>query len=237
MKYKGVEGFMLKIPFKIGDTLYLVQEANNTNDQITFKSRIADFNDNSISIELPLSEETGRTGYFKEGIEIGCWLYTIDGSKYLFVCLSLGITRERIPLMKISHPLPDTVQKEQRREFLRVPCYEEGAFYPLQPGEFNPFVAKIVDLSGGGLAFISMDEPTISPGTEVKWWLSLVLNSGPILHPSGTATLIRVLEPEKMGLPYKCPIEFTNLAENERQKIIRFCFERQLEIKKKSASF
>lgn len=224
---------MLKIPFKIGDTLYLVQEANNTNNQLIYKARIADLNEDVISIEMPLSEETGRIGFFTEGREIGCWLYTINGSKYSFVCLALGRKKERIPLMKISHPLPNTVQKEQRREFLRVPCYEEGAFYPLQPGEFNPFVAKIVDLSGGGLAFISMEKPTISPGTEVKWWLSLVLKSGPILHPSGTAKLIRILDPAEKGLPYKCPIEFTNLAEFERQKIIRFCFERQLDIKKK----
>lgn len=231
---------MFKIPLKIGETLYLMQDANNANygnSPLTYKARIADFNADYISIEMPFSEETGRLGFFTEGKKIEGWLYTQEGAKYTFDCLAMGRRKERIPLMLISHPLPDSVQREQRREFLRVPCYEEIALHPIQSGDFDPFVAKFVDLSGGGLAFISMVKPRLSEEMELKWWLSLVLKSGPILHPSGTAKLIRVIAPAEKGLPYKCPIEFIDLAESERQKIIRFCYERQLEIKKKSVSF
>jgi c-di-GMP-binding flagellar brake protein YcgR len=231
---------MYKIPLKIGETLYLMQDTNNINNgnsELTYKARIADYNADYISIELPLSEETGRIGFFSEGKKIEVWLYTPEGAKYTFECLAIGRRKERIPLMLISHPLPNTVRREQRREFLRVPCYEEIAMHPLQSGDFNPFIAKFVDLSGGGLAFISLEKPKISTEKEFKWWLSLVLKSGPILHPSGTAKLIRIIPPAEKGLPYKCPIEFTNLAETERQKIIRFCYERQLEIKKKGVAF
>jgi c-di-GMP-binding flagellar brake protein YcgR len=220
-------------PYKIGDTIYLQQRVNSDDEPLTYKARVADLSEQYISIEMPLSEKTGKIGFFPEGCEIEAWYYTQDGSKYYFPCSVLGRRKERIPLTLLTHPVKGEITRTQRREFLRVPCYEEVAIHPIITGKFAPFLAKAIDLSGGGLAFILPKKLGFPEGSEVRWWLSLPLKSGSILHPSGVGKIVRIIEPDEKGQPYRFPLEFTDVLETDRQKIIKYCFERQLEIKKK----
>jgi c-di-GMP-binding flagellar brake protein YcgR len=220
-------------PYKIGDTLFLQQRVSTEDEPLTYKARLADLSEQYISIEMPLSEKTGKTGFFPEGCEIEVWYYTQDGSKYFFPSSVLGRRKERIPLTILTHPVTEDIKRTQRREFLRVPCYEEVAIHPSRTGQFAPFLAKAIDLSGGGLAFVLSKKPGFPEGSEVKWWLSLPLKSGSILHPSGVGKIVRVIEPDEIGMPYRFPLEFSDILETDRQKIIKYCFERQLEINKK----
>lgn len=221
-------------PYKMGDTLFLQQKVSTEEEPLTYKARVADLSDQYISIEMPLVEKTGQIGFFPEGCEVEVWFYAQDGSRYSFPCSVLGRRKESIPLTLLTHPDKENIERIQRREYVRVPCYEEVAIHPLSKGEFTPFLAKTIDLSGGGLAFGLSQEPRFSEGTEVQWWLSLRLQSGVIAHPNGTGKIARIIEPTEKGVPYKCPMEFTDVLETERQMIIKYCFERQLEIKKKS---
>jgi c-di-GMP-binding flagellar brake protein YcgR len=220
-------------PYKIGETLFLQQKVSTEDENITYKARVADLSDQYISIEMPLGEKTGKIGFFPEGCEVEVWFYAQDGSRYFFLSSVLGRRKERIPLTLLTHPVEEDIERTQRREFLRVPCYEEVAIHPLTKGEFTPFLAKTIDLSGGGLAFVLPRKPEFPEGSQMKWWLSLPLKSGPILHPSGLGKIVRIIEPAEKGMPYRFPLEFTDVMETERQKIIKYCFERQLEIKKK----
>jgi c-di-GMP-binding flagellar brake protein YcgR len=224
-------------PYTIGDTLFLQQRVSIEDEPLTYKARVADLSEQYISIEMPLGEKTGKIGFFPEGCEIEVWFYTQDGSKYFFPSSVLGRRKERIPLTLLTHPIKEDINRTQRREFLRVPCYEEVAIHPLRAGNFAPFLAKAIDLSGGGLAFVLPKLPGFPEGSEVRWWLSLPLKSGSILHPSGVGKIVRIIEPAEKGLPYRFPLEFSDILETDRQKIIKYCFERQLEIKKKGIDF
>jgi len=218
----------MKHPYKIKELLYLQQRLVNQEDTPIYKARIADLSDEFISIEIPMVEGTGKYGFFLEGSELDAWFYTENGSKYQFVTTVLGRKKVDIPVTLLTHPHPDSIVRTQRREFIRVPCYEEMAIHPLKQQEFSPFLARLLDVSGGGLAFQTLDKPEIKEGTEFNWWLNLPLKSGGILHPSGKGKLIRIIEPAEKGQSYKCSVQFKELIESERQKIMRFCFERQL---------
>jgi c-di-GMP-binding flagellar brake protein YcgR len=219
--------------YNIGETLFLQQRVTTENEPVTYKARVLDLSEQYISIEMPLAEKTGKIGFFPEGCEIEAWFYGKDGSKIFFLCSVLGRRKERIPLTLLTHPVADDIIRTQRREFLRVPCYDEVAIHPVTKGEFTPFLAKTIDLSGGGLAFVLPQKPELNAGSQIKWWLSLPLKTGTFLHPSGHGEIVRVIEPSEKGLSYKCPMEFSEVVETERQKVIKYCFERQLEIRKK----
>jgi c-di-GMP-binding flagellar brake protein YcgR len=218
--------------YKIGDTLFLQQRVTTENEPVTYEARVSDLSEQYISIEMPLAEKTGDIGFFPEGCEIEVWFYAQDGSKYFFRCSVLGRRKERIPLTLLTHPVTDEIIRTQRREFLRVPCYEEVAIHPISKGEFAPFIAKAIDLSGGGLAFELKRPPQIPEECHIKWWLSLSVK-GSILHPRGFGKIVRIIEPDEKGKFYKFPVEFTDVLESDQQEIIRYCFERQLEIRKK----
>lgn len=223
----------MNIPLKIGEFIYMQQKLLQHNEPIIYKARIADLSEHSITIEMPLAEN-GKYGFFLEGSELIAWYDANDGSRYDFECSVLGRKKETVPLTLLSVPEIDSIQRTQRRNFIRVPCYEEIAIHPLNNGlKFTSFLAKVVDISGGGIAFSLLEKTKLEEGTEFKWWLSLNLKSGPVLHPTGTGRLVRIIEPSEKGLPYKYSVQFGNLLEPDRQKIMRFCFERQLEIKRK----
>ncbi|WP_025028860.1 flagellar brake protein [Caldalkalibacillus mannanilyticus] len=225
----------MKFPYKIGELLYMHQRLITQEDSPIFKARIADLSEEYILIEMPMAEGTSKYGFFLEGSEFDVWFYAKDGSKYQFVSTVLGRKKDPMPVTLLTHPNPDSILRSQRREFIRVPCFEDLAVHPVNREEFPPFLAKVLDVSGGGLAFQLFEKPTLKEGDHFKWWLSLPLKTGNILHPSGTGRLIRIIEPHENGYPYKCSVQFKELTEVERQKIMRFCFEKQLEIKRKES--
>jgi c-di-GMP-binding flagellar brake protein YcgR len=223
----------MTMQYKIGDLLYLQQRLYKKEEALIYKARIADLSDAHISIEMPLAEQSGKYGFFLEGSEIDVWINAQDGSKINFICTVLGRRKEPIPVTLLTHPTSDSIIRTQRREFIRVPCYEEIAIHPVKEGEFTPFLSKVTDVSGGGLAFSSLQKSVLTQGTEFKLWLSLKLNSGPIMHPTALGKLVRIIDPTENGLPYKFSVQFIEIAEFERQKLMRFCFERQLDINRK----
>ena len=221
-------------PYHVGDMIFIQQKQSNGEVSI-FKSRISDLTEDIILIEIPLNQSTNKYGFFMEGSEIDVYIDADDGSRYQFSCQVLGRKKEgEMVFTLLTHPQLNTITRTQRREFIRVPCYEEMAIHPVNNHLFHPFLAKVTDVSGGGLAFSLLNKaPSVKEGSIIKWYLSLPLQNGKIIHPSGIGKVMRIIEPKEKGLPYKYSVQFLEVAENERQKIMRFCFERQLNIHKK----
>jgi c-di-GMP-binding flagellar brake protein YcgR len=226
-------GGLMKFPFKIGDLIFLQQRLISKEEPLVYKSRVADFGEQHISIELPIAKQNGKYGFFLEGSEVDVWYEAKDGSKYQFCSMILGRKKAIVPLTLITYPEPDSIIRTQRRQFIRVPCYEEVAIHPVIQDQFTPFLAKAIDVSGGGLALSQADKPKLNEGDILRWWMCLPLKSGVILHPNGIGKLVRIIEPKEKGLHYKCTVQFAEVLEPERQKIMKYCFEKQLEHRKK----
>lgn len=224
----------MKIPYKVGDLIYLkeITYKNNADDK-EYKARIADLTDKAISIELPISVESGQFAFFLDGTLIEVTYPSPDGAQYVFQSTILYRRKEQISMILMTYPEPETIRRIQRRSYLRVPCSIDVAIHAKLLNAFPPFVATTVNLSGGGLLVEGKQIPHLEVGTEVKWWLALPTQSGQILHPKGEGRIVRNLKLGDIGGITQYSVQFSDLLERDRDLIIKYCLERQLEIKKK----
>lgn len=223
----------MKIPYKVGDLIYLQQKANKNQENDTYKTRIADLTDKAISIELPISEKNGQFAFFSDGTIVEVVYPSPDGGQYLFQSTILYRKREQISMIIMTYPEPDSIRRIQRRSYLRVPCAIDVAIHPAVSNQFAPFVATTINLSGGGLLLETKNAPELELNTEVEWRLALPMQTGQILHPNGTGKIVRSIKLSENGTLRQFSVEFTDLLERDRDTIIKYCLERQLEIRKR----
>lgn len=193
-----------------------------------YKSRIADMNEDELAIELPLSEETGRLKRFKPGDELSAFYMNEEGSKFYFDTTVIGFQEDAIPLIRIRKPGPEEISRIQRRSFLRVTADLELS---LQHAEGHYQLVRTEDIGGGGISFVV--EPASSDGIALSntfaCWLLLSSRSGKPDHVNFKAEVIRLAREDNRLL---CMMRFTEIADKERQRIIRYCFERQIDFRK-----
>ncbi|MDQ0337765.1 c-di-GMP-binding flagellar brake protein YcgR [Caldalkalibacillus uzonensis] len=215
-------------PYKVGDMLFM--QPRSEDEPETYKARIVDLKERHICIEIPMRKGGEGLGFFPQGTELDVWFTGRDQLRYQFVSQVAGRKMERIPLTLLTHPNPETIVRIQQRQFFRVPCHADVQLY-VHDDQTHPLSATTVDLSGGGMAFVLAGEQQLQVEDEVKWELFLPSMNGSSV--SGRAVVKRVIPPEDKGLPYKYSLAFTEIAEQGRQQIIRYCFQRQLELRKK----
>lgn len=211
---------------KVNQNLYFQIEPSDPK-QPTFRSRIADVSDDTISIEIPINESTGRLKKLVVGDQLSAYYVSDGGVKNYFHTIVLGDKEDIIKLIVIQRPDPDSITKVQRRNYLRVPAELEVA---VQLAGTLRFVAVTEDVSGGGLSFICGSQYSISPQDDIACWLLLQYRNEMIDHAYGEGKAVRVkqLETGKQLVM----MSFTEISHADQQKIMKYCFERQLELRK-----
>ncbi|MFC4808466.1 flagellar brake protein [Paenibacillus sp. GCM10023250] len=211
----------------INQFLYLqVASSDEEEAALEYKSRIADSSADELLIDVPILEGTGRYKRLYLGDEISAYYMTQEGVKHYFNSHVLGFREDAVRLVRIRKPEPDSVTKVQRRHFLRVAAELEIAI--TLSGSVR-FIGVTDDVGGGGVSFMADAKWPIKPGTELDCWLLVPYRNGSVDHAQFKAEVIRVkLENGKRQIMAK----FAKIADSERQRIIRFCFERQLDFRK-----
>ncbi|MFD0711131.1 flagellar brake protein [Paenibacillus sp. GCM10027626] len=214
---------------KINQFLFLqVASSDEEEAQIEYKSRIADENDIELLIEVPVQEGMGKYKRLFLGDELSAYYISGDGVKHYFNSHVLGHKEDVVRLVRIRKPDPDSITKVQRRNFLRVAAELEMA---IQLSPQIRFIGITDDVGGGGISFLSDGKWPMTPGKELECWLLLPYRNGAIEHAQFKSEVVRVRKLESGR--NQVMIKFTSITDGERQKIIRYCFERQLEIRKK----
>ncbi|NGZ74229.1 flagellar brake protein [Saccharibacillus alkalitolerans] len=208
---------------KTNDMLFMQPVSMEAKPENEHRSRISEIEDNSLLVELPL--RAGRMSRLRLGEELSVYHMTEDGVKYYFTSHVLGYHDDAIPLMRISKPLPEDISKVQRRHYLRVPAQVEIA---VQSPDFH-FTAVTSDLSGGGLSFTASDNHPLRMNEQVDGWILLAYKSGSVDHVPFGGEVMRVKEPGTGRNTVS--VQFNEIADTERQKVIRYCFERQLDFR------
>ena len=160
------------------------------------------------------------------------------GAVYFFGATVIGERHDRVKLLLISDP--EFIRREQRREFVRVPVVLDAqiacnpAMRDASTDEWVTVVAS--DISGGGVGLFiwNKDVPVwLSAGRRI--WIALPIGSdGSTVRVMGQ--VVRLEKPEEGpsdGL--SVGIRFVEVSERERRVIIRFVFDRQRELIRKSA--
>ncbi|CDN42817.1 glycosyl transferase [Paenibacillus sp. D9] len=221
------EGEPILLP-RVNENLYIqVASSDEEEAQMVFKSRIADEDAEAIYIEVPLHEPSRKLKKLYIGDELSAHVISSEGIKHYFNSHVLGFREDVIRLVRIRKADPDSMTKIQRRSFLRVPADLELAVSIR--GRIR-FVAMTDDIGGGGISFLCDKAKPVEQGMELECWLLVPYKNGTLEHAFFKGEIVRV-DMTETGKK-QAMIKFTTISEPDRQRIIRFCFERQLEFRK-----
>lgn len=136
------------------------------------------------------------------------------------------IQRIAVPVPLFVLELPDEINRVQRRNFVRVPAYYPLSFrYVNRQGLSNPIKGTMIDLSGGGMRFQTTEK--VDKGAILL--ANLDLPSG-IMQVSARVCRVDKIEDSKN---YSISVDFYQISERERDRIIRCVFDLQRTMRKK----
>lgn len=204
----------------------LVIEKDYTEESEKFKARVVDIEgEHHFMIDYPVNAATGKTAFFIDGTQL---LVTfVDKYKMSFAFRTEVHSRmnRTIPMLKLSYPGDSELIKIQRREFVRV---EASLDVALQSEEQSQQFVSF-DVSAGGLAVNMKNHEYYPVGAMLDIMLVLYFSKEEIRYISCQAKVVRSWEEGKRRLS---SFQFQDIEEKDRQHIIRYCFERQLEMRK-----
>lgn len=214
---------------KVGQVLYLrIASLDEEEANQEYKVRILDINDSHISIDEPIHVKTGKSKSLSAGDELSINYIPTGGTKSFFNTEVLGFLEDVTRLVLIRTPGPDAITKIQRRTYLRVPAELEVA---IRLTEQFRFMALTEDVGGGGVSFVCDGNIPLKSKDMVSCWLLIHFKNGQIEHVPFHGVLVRV-QPDETG-EQRVMLSYSEIADTDRQKVIRYCFERQLELRKR----
>lgn len=212
---------------KIGQELFLhITSIDENEANILYKSRIADMDKDTMSIEVPIEVHSGRFKPLFSGDNLSVHFISDGGVKNYFNSEVIGSKEDGVRLVVLKRPAPDAISREQRRNFLRVPAQMEIAVQ----ADALQFVGMTEDLSGGGISFMCEKLYDLREGQLLSCWLLLTFRSGQIEHIPFIVEVVRMKD--YSDLQQLVMAKYVDITESDQQKIVRFCFERQLDFRK-----
>lgn len=204
---------------KIGTILTL--EPTYTNTLENFRCKVVEEKENIILIDYPTNTVTNRTSFLKEGAQMLASFIEDAKAAYTFQTEVLGRVQGEIPMIMLSFPGIDQVIKIQRREFVRVDTPVDIAVE--FEGDFSQFIAE--DISAGGTALIINQPVSFKEGDMISLTISLPFSNNEIKYIQTKALVVRIWEKDMIRV---ASIQFADTEDVDKQQIVRFCFDRQL---------
>lgn len=196
-------------------------------------------------LEIAMPMEKMKLILLPVNTEYDLCFYTSSG---LYQCLANIIDRYKsggqyILLMELTTNL----RKHQRREYYRLSCSLDVDVRPLEREEIRAVEAKndylmqglplkrgiIVDISGGGIRFVSDSAYEQSSLIYCKYNLFV---DGEEKEYELAARVLRVRELEDKPGTYEHRVQYINIDTVEREEIIRFIFEEERKLRKRKKS-
>lgn len=212
---------------KINEYLYLqVASSDTAESDIEYRARIADMEDDTFLIEIPMQESNGRLKKLFIGDELSVYFLTEGGIKNYFNTHVLGFKEEVIRMVRLRKPAVESIFKIQRRSFFRVNAELELA---VKDALGSRFLVRTEDIGGGGTSFLSDAKVSLSVADKLYCWLLVSYRNGSTEHVSFEGEVVRIKKLETGR--NQVMLKFSAISDSERQKIIRFCFERQFDFR------
>lgn len=213
---------------KIGDNIFLENRYSDNFEQ--YKCKLVERRGDDLYIDYPVNTSTNRTVFLLEGTPLKAQFGTASGAHYYFDTEVKGRIKLNIPMVVISYPGNEHLIKIQRRQYVRVETPVDVAVHPSK-GEFAPFTTVTDDISAGGAALLIGKNSGLKPGMKIESWFVLPMQNGEYENRKIKGEVIRIIEGQ--GQMNKASVEFIEPSGHDRQLLLRFCFERQLAMKKK----
>ena len=185
-----------------------------------YRTRIEEVGERILAVGAPFDH--GEVVPLREGTKVKLTFWD-EAAAYSFE--GKIMQRIAVPIPMFILELPDSVDKVQRRNFVRVP-----AFYPIsfrsvtQEGLSDLQKGSMLDISGGGMRFLTKER---LEGQSLLY-VHITLPKGELKTP------VRVCRVETMDdKHYRISVEFHDISERDRDQIIHCVFEIQRAMRKK----
>ncbi|AWB45033.1 glycosyl transferase [Paenibacillus sp. CAA11] len=212
---------------KINDFVYIqVASREEQEGKVEYKSRISDTEEDAFLMEVPMEVGKNRLKRLYIGDELSVYFLTEEGVKNYFNTYVLGFTNDVVKQVRIRKPEPGSITKVQRRDFLRVVAELEIA---VKLKDDTRFVTRTEDVGGGGVSFYVDSNYVIAEGDLMDCWLLIPYKNGSLEHVPFEAEVVRKKKLES-GRELVM-LKFIGITDFERQKLIRYCFERQFDFR------
>lgn len=215
-------------PLKVGYTITIRRRQTNVIEE--YKSKILDMNQQAIFIDYPTDLKTNKTVFLPDRLLLDVFFVTDDDQAYSFQTEVIGREMSKIPKIKLKVPKEDNIIKVQRRQFVRIEKAVDVAVHPLK-SEFASFTTITEDISAGGASILVPKQIPFEKDQVVSVWISLPMQNGQYHYLNLDSRIVRVMEKNKMR--NSVSLQFLDVKEKDVQKLIRFCFEAQVENKLK----
>lgn len=212
---------------KLGTNLIL--EPTFTEAVEKYRCKVVDMDEQYLYVDYPIDTITNKSVIMMEGTQLRASFVEETKAVFAFPTEVLGRDHGQIPMVRLSYPETNDFMKIQRRNFVRVVSPIDVA---IQYGD-DKYQFVTDDISAGGIAAILNDEVSFTAGDEVSLTIPLAFNNGEMRYVFTTALVVRIWERESLKI---ASLQFTNTDDLDRQQIVRFCFERQLLMRKKGLS-
>ena len=217
-----IEGIHMEI--KIGTMLIL--EPTYTERVERFRCKVVEQKDGVIYIDYPINTITKKTAFLIDGAQFRVTFNDESKQSFAFNTEVLGRKKGNIPMIMLTCPPDEEFIKIQRREFVRVETPVDVAVE--YDNRFTQLVAD--DISAGGVLLALQGAINFKIGDEVRLTIVLPYTNKEIRYVQTDALVVTTFERNNRTL---ASVQFTDTDDIDKQYIVRFCFERQLQIRKK----
>jgi len=188
-----------------------------------YRTRIEDVGERVISIGAPF--ERGEVVPLREGTKVKITFWD-EVSAYSFVAKIMQ--RIAVPIHMFVLELPDSIAKVQRRSFVRVPVLFQIMFQTVtMEGLSDSNKGTMLDLSGGGMRFMTEEQVE----NRSLLYAQIALPNGDLQIPVRVCRVEKVEDSKPQR--YCVSVEFNEILERDRDRIIRFVFDIQRTLRKK----
>jgi c-di-GMP-binding flagellar brake protein YcgR len=212
----------------IGDSIIFELKDDQTSK---LKCKAVDLKNQVLYTDYPVYEKTGKTAFLMNGTHVEASFVGSDQNAYFFHTEVLGRCKEKIPMLTFKMPKAHELKRIQRREYVRIETAIDVALHSASQ-RFMPFVTTTIDISAGGAAVNLNGNQAFEQNEEVTAWFSLPFQKGTIEYAAIKAKMVRVLKSDKKAI---ATLQFIDLSETDRKKLLQFCFDQELLLKKKKA--
>lgn len=222
----------------VGQDIFLCKEPSTANSSPVpeYRSKVININNDSIDIHLPANLSSGKTGYLLTGTKL-IVIYDIkDGSRIHCPTIVLGHSEGSFKYLRLARPKEEEMMRIQRRNFMRIPAVVDAAVQLIETGDGRRlhFIAKTEDIGGGGIAISCPKTRDLRKNDLLAVWIALPMQNGNVIHAHFSGSVVRIVPDEQQPKILQVSIKFEDILEKELQKIYQYCFEREVELRKKS---
>lgn len=217
---------------RVGETLHLIMRKDEVDDEVNLRCNIIGLDESSLFIDYPINEDTSTTEFIPNGTILTAIYIDSDNVPLHFPTKVTHRIKLTVPVLAINIPVEEEIKRIQRREFVRVKTAIDIAVHS-DMKEFTPFSTITFDLSGGGISVLLPKGISLAEKSKLLLWMVLPNKTEGNEYLKIKGEMIRERETEVESKIKKASIRFISLPRTEQQKIVRFCFEKQLEARAK----